>query len=375
MMARTPAEAFLPGEFLAEELEARGWTQTEFAEILGRPYRLVNEIIAGKRGITPETARGLAAALGTSAELWLNLEASYQLAQVGDADADLVARRAKLYELAPVKEMIRRGWLEPSNSIEVMEQRVTRFFEIARVTDTPYFLAAARKSTPYDAATLPEQVAWLYRARQMARTLEVGRFSPASLRRARARLQNCIHVVEETRHVPRILAENGIRFVIVQPLTRTKIDGACFWLDDFSPVVALSLRYDRIDNFWFVLQHELEHIAQKEDFSLDIDSENTADAVGRPTFEEEADRNASEHLVPHEKLGSFIARVRPLYSRNKIEGFARLQGVHPGIVVGQLQHRGEIKYSSLRKLLEPVRSVITAATLTDGWGASLSVLS
>ena len=375
MMARTPAEAFLPGEFLAEELEARGWTQTEFAEILGRPYRLVNEIIAGKRGITPETARGLAAALGTSAELWLNLEASYQLAQVGDAGADLVARRAKLYELAPVKEMIRRGWLEPSNNIAVMEQRVTRFFEIARVADTPSFLAAARKSTPYDATTLPEQVAWLYRARQMARTLEVGHFSPASLRRARARLQNCIHVVEETRHVPRILAENGIRFVIVQPLTRTKIDGACFWLDDFSPVVALSLRYNRIDNFWFVLQHELEHIAQKEDFSLDIDSENVARAGGRPTFEEEADRNASEHLIPREKLENFIARVRPLYYRYKIEGFSRLQGVHPGIVVGQLQHCGEIKYSSFRKLLEPVRSVITSATLTDGWGASLPVLS
>ena len=78
-MARPPAEVFPPGELLAEELEARGWTQTDLADILGRPHRLVNEIIAGKRRITPETAMGLAAALGTTAALWLNLESAYQL--------------------------------------------------------------------------------------------------------------------------------------------------------------------------------------------------------------------------------------------------------------------------------------------------------
>ena len=59
MNERIPAEVFPPGEFLRGELEARGWTQTEFAEIISRPTRLVNEIIAGKRGITPDTARGL----------------------------------------------------------------------------------------------------------------------------------------------------------------------------------------------------------------------------------------------------------------------------------------------------------------------------
>ena len=73
---RRPAEVFHPGEHLLDELEARGWTQTEFAEIIGRPLRLVNEIINGKRGITPETAREFAAALGTSAEFWMNLDFS-----------------------------------------------------------------------------------------------------------------------------------------------------------------------------------------------------------------------------------------------------------------------------------------------------------
>lgn len=75
---RSPAEAFAPGEILKEELKAREWTQRDLAEILGRPFVLVNEIIAGKRGITPETAKELAAALGTSPEFWLNLESAYE---------------------------------------------------------------------------------------------------------------------------------------------------------------------------------------------------------------------------------------------------------------------------------------------------------
>jgi HTH-type transcriptional regulator/antitoxin HigA len=82
MTKRIPAEVFPPGEYLQDELDERGWTQTEFAEIIGCPTSLVDEIIAGKRGITPETAKEFAAVLGTSAEYWMNLEAAYQLFKV-----------------------------------------------------------------------------------------------------------------------------------------------------------------------------------------------------------------------------------------------------------------------------------------------------
>lgn len=74
-----PAEVFPPGDFLKEELEARGWSQTDFADILGRPRKTINEIILGKRSITPDMARALAEGLGTSARIWLNLETDYQL--------------------------------------------------------------------------------------------------------------------------------------------------------------------------------------------------------------------------------------------------------------------------------------------------------
>ena len=79
MNARVPAEVFPPGEFLREELEARDWSQQELAEIMGRPARLISELISGKRAVTPETAKGLAEAFGTSPDYWMSLESQYQL--------------------------------------------------------------------------------------------------------------------------------------------------------------------------------------------------------------------------------------------------------------------------------------------------------
>jgi len=79
MNERMFAEVFPPGEFVKDELEARGWSQADLAEILGRSARLVSEIISGKRAVTAETARGLAEAFGTDAQTWLNLESAYSL--------------------------------------------------------------------------------------------------------------------------------------------------------------------------------------------------------------------------------------------------------------------------------------------------------
>ena len=182
MAQRINPEAFTPGEYIREELGERGWTQMDLAEILGRPPQVVNEIVAGKRSITPETARGLGDAFGTSAQLWMNLEASYQLSRVSAKD-DTVSRRALLYGMAPIKEMQRRGWIETTSNAEILETQVLGFFEIASLDQPIRFDHAARKST--DGSLTPAQLAWLYRARQLARVLKVqGKFSTASLNSA-----------------------------------------------------------------------------------------------------------------------------------------------------------------------------------------------
>jgi len=91
---RTIAEAFPPGDFIREELDARGWSQGDLARIIGRPLQMVNQIINGKKAITAQTAKELGAALGTGPEVWMNLEAQWQLRAAPEPDR-AIARRAK----------------------------------------------------------------------------------------------------------------------------------------------------------------------------------------------------------------------------------------------------------------------------------------
>jgi HTH-type transcriptional regulator/antitoxin HigA len=109
---RTPAEVFPPGDFVREELEARRWTQGDLASVIGRPVQVVNEIVNGRKGITAQTAKQLAAAFGTSAELWLNLESTYRLATAEDPDPMIATRardRSLLGERAEASKRTRRS--------------------------------------------------------------------------------------------------------------------------------------------------------------------------------------------------------------------------------------------------------------------------
>ncbi len=90
-----PAEVFPPGDYLREELEARGWTQSDFAKILGRPLQTVNEIINGRKRITVESAKEIGLALGTGPEVWLNLENAYRLHTTPDPDRAIERRAAQ----------------------------------------------------------------------------------------------------------------------------------------------------------------------------------------------------------------------------------------------------------------------------------------
>jgi HTH-type transcriptional regulator/antitoxin HigA len=375
MTERRPAEVFPPGEFLRDELDCRGWSQIEFAEIIGRPPRVVNEIIAGKRGITPETAKELAAALETTPQFWMNLETAYQLSKAAPADKR-INREARLRELFPVREMVRRGWIETSENFDVLEAQVLRFFGVTGANDKLQFAHAARRT--HDGEVTPTQWAWLYRVRQLATALHVPPYSEAGLRSSLQDLRRLIPAAEEVRHVPRILATAGVRFVIVESMPSSKIDGVCSWIEGQSPIIGMSLRQDRIDNFWFVLRHEIEHVLRGDGkdgdiIDTDLGGDGSSSADGDTPAERAANAAAAEFAVSCAKLDNFIARVRPLYSEQKILSFAKVNSVHPGIVIGQLQNRGEIPYANLRRHLVKVRHLVSGSAVTDGWGSTPQV--
>jgi HTH-type transcriptional regulator/antitoxin HigA len=140
----------------------------------------------------------------------------------------------------------------------------------------------------------------------------------------------------------------------------------------------MSLRYERIDHFWHTLFHEIAHVKARDGFNdsrkgqldTDLPGSHTPVSADRPPSELAADAFAADALIPTEALERYIARNRPLYSRRNIAEFAAEVGVHPGILVGQLQYRGEILYSHSRDLLVSVRDIIVASAPTDGWKKS-----
>jgi len=356
-----------PGALIKLELEARSWSQRDLAFILGQTEQQLNPLLSGKRAITPDMARLLGDAFGVAPQFFLNLQSQYDLKTAKQPDP-AVRTRADLQSRFPVREMIRRGWVKDSEA-SLLRLQINRFFEMGNDLEISSSIGFAAKKTHYDEVS-PQQHAWLYRVRQLARQINVSPFSSSTLHAALPKLRSLMVDPEAVREVPAILAGAGVRFVIVEVLPGAKIDGVCTWLTDDAPIIGLSTLYDRLDNFWFVLRHEIEHVLRGHGKAFGMVDHLVGDCAGEEGIEEEeriANAAAADFCIPREKMDSFYTRKHPYFYERDVIGFASLMGVHPAIVVGQLQRRMK-RYDYLRKYQVPIRSQVISEAVTDGWG-------
>lgn len=363
-----------PGQLLTALLEQKGWSQRVLAIVLGVDETGLNKIVADKRPVSADLAISLEEVFGVPAERFLKLQRDFDLAK-----ARIVARpdpgrktRAHVFGGLPVAEMIKRGWLDAEDvrNVPRVELALAKFFGVESIEEIELLPHAAKKTVLAEGTT-PAQLAWLYRVRQIASEMIVAPYSTLGLRRAVEQLQQLTLAAQEVRKVPRILAEAGIRFVIVESLPNSKIDGVCVWLDDKSPVIGMSIRYDRIDNFWFVLRHECEHALQghgRTKVTIDADLEGTgANCADIADEERVANDAASEFCVPRKSMDSFIARKAPLFSERDILGLAATLKVHPGLVAGQLRRRTG-RFDRFGSHLVKIRTLVAPSAIVDGWG-------
>jgi len=281
--------------------------------------------------------------------------------------SDATTERAKLMGYAPIKEMQRREWLPTTSSIDELRDAVLSFFRVHSLDESPLLTAAFRQSAEQVTSS---HVAWCTRAMQKAAAQRVQAFRPSRAEELRSRLRGLAAHAEEIRRVPSILAEFGIRFVVIKHLQSTKADGATLWLDVESnamPVIVLSLRYGRIDNFWHTLCHEVSHVVHGDSFRLDVDLADATVGGAKDEIEERANEEAAATLIPPDELQSFILRKRPYFSAKSIIQFANKISIHPGVIVGQLQYKKAIKYSHSNHMLISVRDIINETSVTDGW--------
>jgi len=253
---------------------------------------------------------------------------------------------------------------------------VCGFLEIRDIEDNKWHAHAAYKGKSDSELSLSAQRAWFYRARQMAQSIGVPAYSEKALKKAVDRLKALLLEPEEARHVPRILADCGVRFVIVERLPHADIDGVCFWLEG-QPVIGMSTRRDKIDNFWFVLRHEIEHVLEghgkaEEIIDTNLEGESAGTGASLPDEERIANAAAADFCVPKDKMDSFIARKHPFYYEKDVVAFARVVNRHPGIVVGQMQRRLN-NYAYLTKRIVKIRQFVLPGAITDGWGQTAQV--
>ena len=369
-----------PGQLINDELKRRGWTKRVLAVILEMDETAVNRLASDKRAVTAEIALALEEVFGVPADRFLDLQKSYSLAlaRLSQRPNRNRSARAHLFSELPIAAMIRRGWLEVDSvrDVQRIESELCRFFGVQspmRIEVLPH----AAKKTEVAESTTSSQLAWLYRVKQLAAEMIVPQYSPRRQKALLDRLKPLMISAQASRKVPKILGDFGIRFVIVESLPSAKIDGVCIWLNEASPVIGMSLRFDRIDNFWFVLRHELEHVFREHGkSSVRVDSElageKTKHSDDMPEEERIANLAASGFLIPKARMDALIARKDPVYTDQDLRGFAKNLGVHPGVAVGQLQHRIG-RYHLLREHLVKIRSNVVASAVTDGWGTVVPV--
>ena len=353
-MTTTPV-SFSPGEILRDELDERGWSAAEFAQIIGRPPQTVSEILNDHKEITTETAIEISRALGTSAELWLYLQTNYRLRSANPDREQLshVERRARLRSLVPVREVTKRGWIPDTKDIDVLEDSVCRFLHMEAIDGRPPIRAAARRSGSADDFT-PEQTAWLAHVANVSSRCTVTRFDKKALGELATEIPSRLRDPLELEHLGSWLAECGVALVCEMPLRSSKLDGAVVWPDGGPPTIGLSTRGNRFDSFVFTLLHEIAHLwhGHVKQGAATVDEDLDAGPAGL-SQEEEANTTAARWIFPTglDAGGSQVTTATVL----------RLAGehhVHPSLVIGRLQREGRLAWSQLRSHIPRVRELL-----------------
>lgn len=354
MTTLVPAEAFPPGDFLRDELAERGWAEGEFAEIIGRPVQAVSEILNGKKEITPETAVEIGAALGTSAELWLNLQAAYRLHQVRTSKAPVVKpveRRARLRSIVPVRELQKRDWLPKTDDLDELEGAVCQLLRIDGLDTEPMFAVAARRSNA-DVEFTPEQTAWIARVHQLAAGRVIATYDADALTRLAADLVHRLDGPQDLRALPAWLADCGVALVIELPLRNSKLDGFTSFSDEV-PVIGLTTRGDRMDGFVFTLLHEIAHLVLGHVEPGQITVDENLNPVDGGDREREANNLAASWIFPtppEVPSGDLPPAV--------LLSIAAEHRVHPCFLIGRLQNEKRLDWSNYRRTIPKVRPYV-----------------
>ena len=365
--SNSPLPEQTPGAMILRQIKARGLQQQIVAAIAHIDATQFSRMLSGKRPIDVETALRLREAIGIDVQALLQLQLQNEIdkAQSCFTDAAAIRESLQVYTSAPIADMSRRGWLPEISSVkdlrntDKVKQSLKNFFQVDAINDIPSITKHAAKKTHEATPATPAQIAWVGRARRIATAIALPqKFHKDRFNDLLTALRPLLLKENDIDKVVSILADFGIRLVFVEKLKSAKIDGACFSVNE-APVIAMSLRFDRIDNFWFILLHELEHIRNGDDHLIAIDDGTVMQ------HEAMADAAYVRYIDPCGIIKHYVQQGT--FSATGIRNLAETLHIHPGLVTGQIQHLTG-NYALFRSFLVHIRNyIIAAGRNVDGW--------
>lgn len=316
-------------------MEHAGLTPRDLVSFIGSRAK-VSEVLSGKRRLTMPMARALHEHLGIPAEVLLQ-----------EPGATLTEPLAGIeWHRFPLKAMAKFGWIP---NVQNLESRGEEFVgDLIRRAGGPDVAGAtlyrktghARANAKMDPYALK---AWCWKVLADANeSRPSAAYKPGTVTlKFLRRLTRLSWSDEGPRLAKEFLAKHGIPLVVVPHLPKTYLDGAALKLGDGTPVVGLTLRHDRIDNFWFCILHELAHVGRHMENDGDtafVDDLTLRDLEGerRDPKEAQADEWAEEALVPSAIWKTSEARRNP--TPMAVVNLSRVLQVHPAIVAGKIRH-------------------------------------
>ncbi|MFZ1413232.1 MAG: HigA family addiction module antitoxin [Defluviicoccus sp.] len=344
----SPNWATHPGEHLAEQIETRGWSQADFARLAGLTPKLVSTIIAGRNPVTPETAIKLERVLGLKADIWARLQANWDLFAARARERAADAETEAWVRQFPIKELKARGRLPKAADLGALKEGLLGLLGIGAIEAYPQKLASLmvrhRQSRAHPVSE-HHVAAWLMLGEEKARAMALPSFDAerfvASVREIRTLTEAEPSVFEP--RMRSLCREAGVVLVFEKPISQTRLYGSARWLDREHAIIQMSLRMRSNDHFWWTFFHEAGHLVLHRGRNFVEEKDGSGDP-----FEQEADQWAEEMLVGRERFDLF-ASTRPR-SEAAVRRFANEAGIHPGIVVGMLQHRRSLPHTHLNKL-------------------------
>ena len=291
----------------------------------------------------------------------MNLDTRYRLNLEDESSKEKeAAKKAEIRKYIPVSEIARKGWFTFDNSAEGYRSLYDEIWENrdfrSEVYEKPQIKYCARQKQDRQNYSMYYSITWLQVARKKSRTLDVPAYKRELLDGIIVKFSEYTFSNNGVAEIVSHLNNAGVKFMVLSHLSRTYLDGAVFF-DGGNPVIAYTARYNRIDNFWFTLAHELAHIVlhlenSREDFFLD----DLKEGQSLDKREKEADIKAEELIRSSEIIHAAEPYARYL-SEKRLQILSEELKIAPSVILGVLQHKGVVDYRKLGKYKVKVESL------------------